>query len=52
MRPASFPLDKDEFYDLEADPEEMNNLIDDGTYLDRIREWKITDRNLLNIYLI
>lgn len=31
-------LDKDEFYDLEADPDEMNNLIDDEAYLDIIKQ--------------
>lgn len=32
-------LDKDEFYDLEADPDEMNNLIDDEAYLDIIKNY-------------
>lgn len=31
-------LDKDEFYDLSRDPDEMENLIDDESYLDVIKE--------------
>jgi len=32
-------LDKDEFYDLKEDPDEMNNLIDDEAYLDIVKHY-------------